>query len=105
MFVVLKQNDLPSGTKLKLFVGNKYENNDFVNVYSYRNNKLYLLKNKIKLDQKELQKFSTSCIIKNKKKKKSNYDDCEELSDDYSLFEIKNNEQTIKNTNNNDNIN
>ena len=44
-------------------------------------------------------------IIKNKKKKKSNYDDCEELSDDYSLFEIKNNEQTIKNTNNNDNIN
>ena len=40
-----------------------------------------------------------------KKKKKSNYDDCEELSDDYSLFEIKNNEQTIKNTNNNDNIN
>lgn len=50
LFVVLKQNDLPSGTKLKLFVGNKYENNDFVNVYSYRNNKLYLLKNKIKLD-------------------------------------------------------
>lgn len=44
-------------------------------------------------------------IIKNKKKKKSNYDDYEELSDDYSLFEIKNNEQTIKNTNNNDNIN
>ena len=50
LFVVLKQNDLPSGTKLKLFAGNKYENNDFVNVYSYRNNKLYLLKNKIKLD-------------------------------------------------------
>ena len=40
-----------------------------------------------------------------KKKKKYNYDDYEELSDDYSLFEIKNNEQTIKNTNNNDNIN
>lgn len=39
-------------------------------------------------------------IIKNKKKKKFNYDDCEELSDDYSLFEIKNNEQIIKNTNN-----
>ena len=50
LFEVLKQNDLPLGTKLKLFVGNKYENNDFVNVYSYRNNKLYLLKNKIKMD-------------------------------------------------------
>ena len=151
LFVVLKQNDLPSGTKLKLFVGNKYENNDFVNVYSYRNNKLYLLKNKIKLDNGYIEfsldntseyfvtmstipntDITTSVennekisilpviiliiclivigiiiifIIKNKKKKKSNYDDYEELSDDYSLFEIKNNEQAIKNTNNNDNIN
>ena len=151
LFVVLKQNDLPSGTKLKLFVGNKYENNDFVNVYSYRNNKLYLLKNKIKLDNGYIEfsldntseyfvtmstipntDITTSVennekisilpviiliiclivigiiiifIIKNKRKKKSNYDDYEELSDDYSLFEIKNNEQTIKNTNNNDNIN
>ena len=151
LFVVLKQNDLPLGTKLKLFVGNKYENNDFVNVYSYRNNKLYLLKNKIKLDNgyvefdldnaseyfvtmstipntnittkvENNEKISilpviilTIClviigiiiifIIKNKRKKKYNYDDYEELSDDYSLFEIKNNEQTIKNTNNNDNIN
>ena len=151
LFVVLKQNDLPSGTKLKLFVGNKYENNDFVNVYSYRNNKLYLLKNKIKLDNGYIEfsldntseyfvtmstipntDITTSVennekisilpiiiliiclviigiiiifIIKNKRKKKYNYDDYEELSDDYSLFEIKNNEQTIKNTNNNDNIN
>lgn len=151
LFVVLKQNDLPLGTKLKLFVGNKYENNDFVNVYSYRNNKLYLLKNKIKMDNgyvefdldnaseyfvtmstipninittkvENNEKISILpiiiliiClviigiiiifIIKNKRKKKSNYDDYEELSDDYSLFEIKNNEQTIKNTNNNDNIN
>lgn len=151
LFVVLKQNDLPSGTKLKLFVGNKYENNDFVNVYSYRNNKLYLLKNKIKMDNgyvefdldnaseyfvtmstipntnittkvENNEKISILpiiiliiClviigiiiifIIKNKRKKKSNYDDYEELSDDYSLFEIKNNEQTIKNTDNNDNIN
>lgn len=151
LFVVLKQNDLPLGTKLKLFVGNKYENNDFVNVYSYRNNKLYLLKNKIKMDNgyvefdldnaseyfvtmstipntnittkvENNEKISILpiiiliiClviigiiiifIIKNKRKKKYNYDDYEELSDDYSLFEIKNNEQTIKNTNNNDNIN
>ena len=151
LFVVLKQNDLPSGTKLKLFAGNKYENNDFVNVYSYRNNKLYLLKNKIKLDNGYIEfsldntseyfvtmstipntDITTSVennekisilpviiliiclivigiiiifIIKTKKKKISNYDDCEELSDDYSLFEIKNNEQAIKNTNNNDNIN
>ena len=150
LFVVLKQNDLPSGTKLKLFVGNKYENNDFVNVYSYRNNKLYLLKNKIKMDNgyvefdldnaseyfvtmstipntnittkvENNEKISILpiiiliiCliiigiiiifIIKNKRKKKSNYDDYEELSDDYSLFEIKSNEQTIKNANNN-NIN
>ena len=151
MFVVLKQNDLPSGTKLKLFVGNKYENNDSVNVYSYRNNKLYLLKNKIKMDNGYVEfdldnaseyfvtmstipntNITTKVenneeisilpiiilviclviigiiiifIIKNKRKKKSNYDDYEELSDDYSLFEIKNNEQTIKSANNNDNIN
>lgn len=151
LFVVLKQNDLPLGTKLKLFVGNKYENNDFVNVYSYRNNKLYLLKNKIKMDNgyvefdldnaseyfvtmstipntnittkvENNEKISILpiiiliiClviigiiiifIIKNKRKKKDNYDDYEELSDDYSLFEIKNNEQTIKSANNNDNIN
>lgn len=151
LFVVLKQNDLPLGTKLKLFVGNKYENNDFVNVYSYRNNKLYLLKNKIKMDNGYVEfdldnaseyfvtmstipntNITTKVenneeisilpiiiliiclviigiiiifIIKNKRKKKSNYDDYEELSDDYSLFEIKNNEQTIKNTDNNDNIN
>ena len=151
LFVVLKQNDLPLGTKLKLFVGNKYENNDFVNVYSYRNNKLYLLKNKIKMDNGYVEfdldnaseYFVTMSIIpntnittkvenneeisilpiiiliiclviigiiiifiiKNKRKKKSNYDDYEELSDDYSLFEIKNNEQTIKSANNNDNIN
>mgnify|MGYP004502248177 CR=1 FL=1 len=151
LFVVLKQNDLPLGTKLKLFVGNKYENNDFVNVYSYRNNKLYLLKNKIKMDNgyvefdldnaseyfvtmstipntnittkvENNEKISILpiiiliiClviigiiiifIIKNKRKKKSNYDDYEELSDDYSLFEIKNNEQTIKSANNNDNVN
>lgn len=151
LFVVLKQNDLPLGTKLKLFVGNKYENNDFVNVYSYRNNKLYLLKNKIKMDNgyvefdldnaseyfvtmstipntnittkvENNEKISILpiiiliiClviigiiiifIIKNKRKKKDNYDDYEELSDDYSLFEIKNNEQTIKSANNNDNVN
>lgn len=151
LFVVLKQNDLPLGTKLKLFVGNKYENNDFVNVYSYRNNKLYLLKNKIKMDNGYVEfdldnaseyfvtmstipntNITTKVenneeisilpiiiliiclviigiiiifIIKNKRKKKSNYDDYEELSDDYSLFEIKNNEQTIKSANNNDNIN
>lgn len=151
LFVVLKQNDLPSGTKLKLFVGNKYENNDLVNVYSYRNNKLYLLKNKIKMDNGYVEfdldnaseyfvtmstipntNITTKVenneeisilpiiilviclviigiiiifIIKNKRKKKSNYDDYEELSDDYSLFEIKNNEQTIKSANNNDNIN
>ena len=151
LFVVLKQNDLPLGTKLKLFVGNKYENNDFVNVYSYRNNKLYLLKNKIKMDNGYVEfdldnaseyfvtmstipntNITTKVenneeisilpiiiliiclviigiiiifIIKNKRKKKYNYDDYEELSDDYSLFEIKNNEQTIKSANNNDNIN
>ena len=131
-------------------MGNKYENNDFVNVYSFRNNKLHLLKNKIKLDNGYVEfdldnaseyfvtmstipntNITTKAennekisilpiiiliicliiigiiiifIIKNKRKKKYNYDDYEELSDDYSLFEIKSNEQTIKNANNN-NIN
>ena len=53
LFFELKQKeDLPKGAKLKIFVGNKYEENDLVNVYSYvkNNNKLELVQNKIKVE-------------------------------------------------------
>lgn len=52
LFVGLKQtNNLPSGTKLKLFVGDKYKDNDLVNVYGYvkNNDKLELVKSKVKV--------------------------------------------------------
>ena len=41
--------EIPSGTKLKIYVGDKYSNGDIVNVYSYdkQNNKLTLVKNNI----------------------------------------------------------
>lgn len=53
LFVGLKQtNNLPTGTKLKLFVGDKYKDNDLVNVYGYvkNNDKLELVKTKIKVE-------------------------------------------------------
>lgn len=53
LFVGLKQtNNLPTGTKLKLFVGDKYKDNDLVNVYGYvkNNDKLELVKTKVKVE-------------------------------------------------------
>ena len=53
LFAVLKQtNDLPTGSKLKLFVGDKYKDNDLVNVYSYVKNsdKLKFVENKVKVE-------------------------------------------------------
>lgn len=53
LFVELKQlNNLPTGSKLKLFVGDKYKDTDLVNVYAYikNNDKLKLIKNKIKVE-------------------------------------------------------
>ena len=53
LFVGLKQtNNLPTGTKLKLFVGDKYKDNDLVNVYGYvkNNEKLELVKTKVKVE-------------------------------------------------------
>lgn len=53
LFVGLKQtNNLPSGTKIKLFVGDKYKDNDLVNVYAYvkNNDKLELIKSKLKVE-------------------------------------------------------
>lgn len=52
LFIILKQtNNLPLGAKLKLFVGNKYKDNDLINVYAYvkNNDKLRLVKNKFKV--------------------------------------------------------
>lgn len=53
LFVGLKQtNNLPSGSKIKLFVGDKYKDNDLVNVYGYvkNNDKLELVKTKVKVE-------------------------------------------------------
>ena len=53
LFVGLKQtSNLPSGTKIKLFIGNKYKDNDLVNVYAYvkNNDKLELVKSKLKVE-------------------------------------------------------
>lgn len=53
LFMELKQlNSLPTDSKIKLFVGNKYKDNDLVNVYAYikNNDKLELIKNKIKVE-------------------------------------------------------
>lgn len=53
LFVGLKQtNNLPSGIKIKLFVGDKYKDNNLVNVYVYvkNNDKLELIKSKLKVE-------------------------------------------------------
>ena len=51
IFVGLNQmNSLPSGTKLKLFVGNKYGSNDLVNVYVKSADKLELVTDKLKVE-------------------------------------------------------
>ena len=36
---------LPKGTKIRLYVGDKYEDGNFVNIYYYNNNKLELVNN------------------------------------------------------------
>ena len=53
IFIELKQNkNLPSGTKLKIYVGDKYGDNDLVNIYSYNKttDKLNLVKSKVKVE-------------------------------------------------------
>ncbi len=53
LITTLKQSsNLPAGSKIKMFVGNKYEDDSLVNVYSYAKNgdKLELVKNKIKVE-------------------------------------------------------
>jgi len=58
LFVGLQQaNNLLLGAKIKLFVGNKYEDNDLVNVYAYVKNddKLQLVKSAIKVENGYIQ--------------------------------------------------
>lgn len=44
--IVLNQvNSLPKGTKIRLYVGDKYEDGNLVNIYYYNNNKLELVNN------------------------------------------------------------
>ena len=53
IFINVKQlNNFKEGIKIKLFVGNKSDKNDKVNVYSYvkSNDKLNLVKSKVKVD-------------------------------------------------------
>ena len=53
LFVNLKQeNNYPTGSKIKMFVGNKYEDNNLVNIYVYikSDDKIELVKNKVKVD-------------------------------------------------------
>lgn len=64
--------ELPKGTKLKVFVGNKFSNNNSVNVYFYDNNTLGLTKKDLKVKngyiefdiEKTLDSFITMSIIK-----------------------------------------
>ena len=49
---IVQLNNFPKGTKIKLYVGSKYDNNDLVNVYAYVENryKLELVMHNIKVD-------------------------------------------------------
>ena len=50
IFVNLKQNNSNmKGISLKVYVGNKYEKDDSINIYSYNNDKLSVLLKKIKM--------------------------------------------------------
>ena len=46
---VSEKNEIPKGTKLRIYVGDKYSNGEVVNIYSYdkKNNKLVLVDNNI----------------------------------------------------------
>ncbi len=53
IFVGLNQtNDISSGAKIKLYAGDKYKDNDLVNIYSYKkdNDKLELVKSEAKIE-------------------------------------------------------
>lgn len=51
LYISLKQaKDLPAGMKIRLYVGDKYQDNDIVNVYAYNKDKLELVKSKIKVE-------------------------------------------------------
>ena len=51
LYISLKQEkDLPTGMKIRLYVGDKYKDNDIVNVYAYNKDKLELVKSKIKVE-------------------------------------------------------
>jgi len=54
---VKQSGSLPTGTRIKLFVGDKYEDNDLINVYFYDKNseKLELIKDEIKVENGYIQ--------------------------------------------------
>ena len=53
LFINIKQtNSIPAGTRIRLYVGDKFDNNDLVNVYAYtkNNDKLDLINSKIEVE-------------------------------------------------------
>ena len=53
LFINIKQtNSIPAGTRIRLYVGGKFDNNDLVNVYAYtkNNDKLDLINSKIEVE-------------------------------------------------------
>lgn len=51
LYISFKQKkNLPKGMKIRLYVGDKYKDNDIVNVYAYDKDKLELVKSRIKVE-------------------------------------------------------
>ena len=40
---------IPKGTKLKIYIGNKYEDDSLINIYSYDSNKINIIKERLKV--------------------------------------------------------
>ena len=53
LYISFKQDTISSGIKVKLYVGNKYQDKEFINIYSYdeENNKMNLIQNKVQVEK------------------------------------------------------
>ena len=49
IYTQFDDKQIPSGTYIKIFVGEKYNNNDFVNIYHYTNDKLEIVAEKVEV--------------------------------------------------------
>ena len=61
-FELREKKNIPKKSKIKLFVGNKYENDSLVNVYVYikNNNKLKLVNNNLKVENGYIEFYATN---------------------------------------------